>query len=420
MEGSSPLPFLVVVAAAAVAPMLAELTKRWRIPSVLYELTLGILVGPHVLGWAQTDEFISTLSSIGLAFLMFMAGYEIDFQRVRGAPLNRAVGTWLVSLALGLGIGAALAATGFVLSNLLIGLALTTTAIGTLLPMIRDRGLLTTRWGTFAFAGGTVGEFGPIVAVTILLGSESPAHELVLMIAFVVVAVGAAYLAARPQPPGLVAMLQRNLNTSTQLPVRIVVLLLVVMLYLAFSLGLDTLLGAFAAGILARLALHRDQAEGLERKLEAIGFGFLIPVFFVVSGMGFDVTALGDPSTLARVPLFLALFLVVRGLPVLFTYRKVLGGTERWALGIVQATALPLVVVITQIGIETQRMKPENAAALVGAGMLSVLVFPLVGFGVLDRARAEPASQEPGEVVDLQAIDAAPRLIEDEAPFDEE
>ena len=419
MEGTSPLPFLIVVAAAAIAPILAELTKRWRIPSVLYEIALGILVGPYVLNWARPDEFISTLASIGLAFLMFMAGYEIDFQRVRGAPLNRAVGTWVISLGLGLGIGVLLRSTGFVLSNLLIGLALTTTAIGTLLPMIRDRGLLTTRWGNFAFAGGTVGEFGPIVAVTILLGSESPTHELGLMIAFVVVAVGAAYFAARPQPPGLVAVLQRNLNTSTQLPVRIVVLLLVVMLYLAFTLGLDTLLGAFTAGILARLALHRDQAEGLERKLEAIGFGFLIPVFFVVSGMGFDVTALGDLSTLARVPIFLGLFFVVRGLPVLFTYRKVLGGRERWALGIVQSTALPLVVVITQIGIETNRMKPENAAALVGAGMLSVLVFPLLGFGLLDKARERPVTEEPGEAIDPQALEAGPLLMEDDPPFDE-
>ena len=112
-------------------------------------------------------------------------------------------------------------------------------------------------------------------------------------------------------------------------------------------------------------------------------------------------------------------FLVVRGLPVLFTYRNVLGGRERWALGIVQATALPLVVVITQIGIETNRMKPENAAALVGAGMLSVLIFPLVGFGLLDKARTEPVSEEPGEAIDPQAMDAPPLLIDDDPPYDE-
>ncbi len=420
MQSDSPLgPFVLVVAAAAVAPLLAELTKRWRIPSVLYELALGIIIGPQVLNWAYETDFIKALSQIGLAFLMFMAGYDVDFARIRGAPLNRAIGTWTISLVLGLVVTIPLVASGFAISDLLVGLALTTTAIGTLLPMLRDRGLMTTRFGTFAFAGGTVGEFGPIVAITLLLSTESPLHETVLMVAFVLVAVGAAFVAARPQPPRIVEMLQRNLNTSSQLPVRIVVLLLVVMLYLAFSLGLDTLLGAFTAGILARLALHRERAEGLERKLEAIGFGFLIPVFFIASGMTFDLRSLlDDPSTLARVPLFLGLFFVVRGVPTLLTYRRHLGGAERVSMACLMATALPLVVVITGIGLETGRMKAANASALVGAGMLSVLVYPLVGFGVLDRALAKGRA-EPGEALDEAALEAGP-LIADEAPFDEE
>jgi len=420
VQSDSPLaPFVMVVAAAALAPMLAELTKRWRIPSVLYELALGILIGPQVLNWAYETDFIKALSQIGLSFLMFMAGYDVDFARVRGAPLNRAIGTWTISFVLGLAVTVPLVLSGFAISDLLVGLALTTTAIGTLLPMLRDRGLMGTRFGTFAFAGGTIGEFGPIVAITLLLSTESPLHETVLMVAFVLVAVGAAVVAARPQPPRVVEMLQRNLNTSSQLPVRLVVLLLVVMLWLAFSLGLDTLLGAFTAGILARLALHRERAEGLERKLEAIGFGFLIPVFFIASGMTFDLRSLlDDPSTLARVPIFLALFFVVRGVPTLVTYRRHLGGAERVSMACLMSTALPLVVVITGIGLETGKMKDANASALVGAGMLSVLVYPLIGFGVLDRALAK-GKVGPGEEIDERAVEAGP-LIVDEAPYDEE
>jgi len=285
--------------------------------------------------------------------------------------------------------------SGFVISSLLVGLALTTTAIGTLLPMLRDRGLLETRFGDYLAAAGAVGEFAPIIAVTILLGSSSPTSEGVLLLAFVVLAIGVAWMASRPQPPRLVEIMQRHLSTSTQLPVRVIMLLITAMVAVASTLGLDMLLGAFAAGLIARLALHPEQAEALTPKLESIGFGFLIPVFFIVSGMKFDVTALwSEAGTAIRVPIFLGLFLIVRGLPALVVYRKLLSGTERLALALLQSTALPLLVVITEIGLATGRMRPENATALVGAGMLSVLVFPLAGFALLGRGEGPPTGSD--------------------------
>lgn len=394
---------LVIALAAVLAPLLSELLRRWRIPSVLFELLLGILVGPAVLGWAEVDGFVKGLSELGVAFLFFMAGYEIEFSRLRGSPLNRAVGSWLVTLGLALAVGVVLMLEGFVVSSLLVGLALTTTAIGTLLPMLRDRGLLGTRFGDHMSAAGALGEFGPIVAVTLLLGSSSPGEEALLLAGFVAVAVSIAVIAARPQPPKMVEVLQRHLSTSTQLPVRVAVLLIVAMLALATQLGLDMLLGAFAAGMIARLALREDQSEALVPRLESIGFGFLIPIFFVVSGMNFDAGALADPSVLARTAVFLALFLVVRGAPALVIYRGVLGSRERTALAILQSTALPILVVITQIGLATDRMRPENATALVAAGMLSVLLFPLTAFKLLDRERSDdtaptvPAAEPSGE-----------------------
>lgn len=395
MPSSTATSIVIIAAAAVVAPLLAELLRRWRIPSVLFELLLGILIGPAVLGWVEVDEFIKGLSEFGLAILFFMAGYEIDFKRLKGAPLNRAVGGWVVSLVLGLVLGVVLAFEGLVHSSLLIGLALTTTAIGTLLPMLRDRGLLETRFGGFMTAAGAVGEFGPILAITILLSASSPLTEAVLLVVFALLAVAVAAMATRPQPPALVEMLQRHLSTSTQLPVRIIILLIVGLVVVATDLGLDNLLGAFAAGMIARLALSPEQTTALTPRLEAIGFGFLIPIFFIVSGVNFDLDALlSSPTTMLKVPLFLLLMLAVRGLPALIVYKGLLSARQRVALVLLQATALPLLVVITEIGLSTDRMTTSNAAALVGAGMLSVLILPLAGFAVLGDDDEEPVEPD--------------------------
>jgi Kef-type K+ transport system membrane component KefB len=397
MESHAAVSLLVITAAAVLAPLLSELLRRFRIPVVLFELILGIIVGPAVLGWAEVTPLISGLAELGLCLLFFLAGYELDFSRIRGAPLNRGIVGWCVTLGIGLAVGALLASQGFVISSLLIGLALTTTALGTLLPMLSDRGLLETRFGAFLIAAGAVGEFGPVLAVTLLLGTTQPLGEAALLVLFVAVALAVAWVAARPQPPRLVELLQRHLETSSQLPVRILMLLVVGMVALASVLGLDVLLGAFAAGLIARLAIRPEQVAELKPRVEAIGFGFFIPLFFVVSGMKFDLSSLlSSPSNLVRLAVFAALLLLVRGVPALFVYRGVLSASERTSLMFLQATALPLLVVITQIGVQTQQMRPENATALVGAGMLSVLVFPLVGFAILDRSRRDvPLDGEP-------------------------
>jgi len=352
----------------------------------LFELVFGILIGPEVLHWASTDVFVNGLDTLGICFLFFMAGYEIQFSKLGRGPVTHGAAGWLISLVLGLGVGLVLLLTNFAISSLLVGLALTTTAIGTLLPMLHDRGLLDTHFGRYLTAAGTAGEFGPVVAVTVLLGAASPETEALLLVLFVVLALAVAYVAARPQPPRVVETMQRHLGTSTQLPVRIVLLLITGLVLVASSLSLEILLGAFAAGLIVRIAFTSEQAEAMQPRLESIGFGFLIPVFFVVSGMQFHVRALFDNvSTLERVPIFLGLFLLVRGLPELAVYARVLPWRQRSALGVLQSTALPLLVVIAQIGLDTHHMLPVNATALVGAGMVSVLLFPLLGFALAGR-----------------------------------
>ena len=310
------------------APLLAERTGRLHVPSVVIEILYGILVGPAVLGLAHPNDVVNSLSDLGIGMLMFLAGYELDLARVKGRPLQLAVIGWVISLALALGLAFALVRNGLAVDTVVIGLALTTTALGTLMPVLRDSGVLPTRFGPMVLAVGMIGEFGPIVAVALFLTSKHPAITGGLLALFVTVAVAAALLATRAHPPRVVALLRRHLNSSTQLPVRISVLLVLLLVYLALELGLDVLLGAFTAGIVVRLFVSGEDEPVIAGKLEALGFGFLVPIFFVVSGMHFDLHALRSPGDLARVPLFLALMLVVRGVPALVLYRHDLDSTS--------------------------------------------------------------------------------------------
>jgi Kef-type K+ transport system membrane component KefB len=397
VDSTSASSLTVIVLVAVLAPLLAELLRRFRIPGVVLELGFGILIGQQVLGLAEETDIIDALGNLGLSFLMFLAGFDIDLERLRGRTLSRASTTWLISLALGLVVAGVMVLEGFAISDLLVGLALTTTALGTLLPMLRDADVLDSPFGGHVLAAGTLGEFGPIVAIAVLLTSDNPAGTILLLLVFVALALATVWVATRARSPRVVALMQKHLQSSAQLPVRVAVLLVVLLVWVAAHLGLDVLLGAFTAGIVVRLFTEGPDEPVISGKLEAIGFGFLIPVFFVVSGMSFDLDALVDPpTTLLRVPLFLALFFVVRGVPTLFTYRRDLPGSERTSLAFFSATALPLVVVITGIGLDTERMHPQNAAALVGAAMVSVLLYPLIAFALHRRSRAEEeAAQAP-------------------------
>lgn len=381
---------LVIMACAVVAPLIAFRVRRWlMVPAVVLELLLGVLVGPDVLDWARPTDAIGLLGDFGLALLMFMAGYEIDFARIRGRPVRAALLSWLVSFGLGLVLGLLLAwgRPGWIV----IGMALTTTALGTILPIVRDSGKLGTGFGTRVLAIGSVGEFGPIVAITLILGSDEPLHKIALLLLFTLIAVGAAALASRPTPERVRRLLSATLGTSVQLAVRSSLLVIVAMLALAQTLDLDVLLGAFTAGIVVRLAIRsisQTEIEIVESKMDAIAFGFLIPVYFVVSGMRFELVQLvSDPLAMLAMLLYVPAFLLVRGLPVYLATRRTMGGRESAALGLMAATALPLVVAITDTGVANGDIAPASAASLVGAAMVSVLVFPMVALRQLTVAQ---------------------------------
>lgn len=393
VDGTS---FLVVVGVALVAAVLSARLARWLpLPVVVLELILGIIVGPEVLGLAAPDDFIEFFASLGLGMLFFFAGYEIDLERIRGVPLKLAAVGWIISLALAYAIGGILAALGIVISLLFVGTAMSTTAIGTLIPILSDAGEMKTRFGTFLLAAGAVGEFGPILLITLFFSATSPVTSALLLFAFVVIAVVTAVVATRSVVTGWDAI-ERTLETSGQIAIRGSVFVVFALAALASELGLDLLLGGFVAGIIVRLALKGREVPVFESKLTAVGYGFLIPFFFVTSGLNFDIAALvEDPVNLLKVVMFLALFLVVRGTPAMLLYRKVFDTRDRMALAFFSATQLPLVVAITTIAVEQEEMRSSTSASLVGAAILSTMIFPLVGLK-LRGDRSSAAAAEPG------------------------
>jgi Kef-type K+ transport system membrane component KefB len=379
----SPGTFLAIVVASAIAGTLAATIRigGLGLPAVVLELGAGVLLGPSVLGLHVT-AFVTFFADLGLGLLFYFAGYEIDPARIRGRPLRLAILGWAMSLLIAYTVGGVLAAAGIVLSLLYTGSALATTAIGTLIPVLKDVGQLHTRMGTYLLGAGAVGEFGPILLITLALSAESTVHNALILVAFVAVVVLVAVVVQRSSSI-TVPLFERTLEASAQVAVRWIVVLVFALAFLAYKLGLDLLLGGFAAGVITRQLLQDRELPAFESKVTAIGFGVFVPFFFVVSGMKVDVHALvSSGGAVAKLFLFLALFLVVRGTPSLLLYRRVLRKRERYALAFLSSTQLPLVVAITDLAVSSGHMRPSTSAALVGAAALSTLIFPMVGLRI--------------------------------------
>ena len=388
---------LLVPLLAVLAPLLARGLGRWvRIPVVVFELVLGILIGPAVLGWAAPAAFISTLADFGLAMLFFVAGTEIEFGAFRGRLGRRATAGWLISLAAGV-------AAGFLLAPgeaaVVIGIALCSTALGTLLPMLRDAGELRTPFGQAVAAIGAVGEFGPLIAISLFLGGRDLGVATVVLVAFAAVAALAIWLAFKLPRGAMHAFVSSTLHTSGQFAVRVVFLILCALIALSIVLDLDMLLGAFAAGIIWRLIM-RDASEAdreaVESKIEGVAFGFLVPVFFIYTGITFNLQALlDDPSLFLLLPVVLVALFVVRGLPSMLAAPVGSSRKERFSIALLGATGLPIIVAVTGIGVDEGILSSTQQTVLVAAGMLSVLLFPLLGMALRgERVRAGNALED--------------------------
>jgi Kef-type K+ transport system membrane component KefB len=373
---------LAVATVAALAPFVSALLPGNRVPQVVVLIVGGVLIGPQVLGLAESAT-IDLFSNVGLGFVFLLAGYELEPAMFRERSGRLALIAWFVTLGLALTVTGGLEATGFVAAFVPVTLAFTTTALGSLLPSLRDNGLVDGRFGRYLVAAGVTGELLPVAAIAIFLGTSSRFHALLSLAA---VGALAAVFVLGPRlvrSRRLAAVMAAGEHASSQTTLRWSVVLLVAMLAFAARFGLDIVLGAFLAGIVLRRWAPGDVHQ-LEAKLDAVGYGVFIPVFFVSAGMGVDVASIVE--TPLRALGFLALLLVVRGLAVLTVYRTTLSGTERVQMALLTATTLPLLVALTHVGLANGTMRPENAAALVGAGVASVLIFPAVAVSL--RARS--------------------------------
>jgi Kef-type K+ transport system membrane component KefB len=388
---------LIVVAVGFGAPLVLGFFPAVRLPSVVLEIVAGIVVGPAVLGWVSVDEPVRVFSTVGLAYLLFLAGLEVDFERLRGRVLRLALVGFVVSLAIAIAAGVLLKAGGFVSQPLFVAIVLSATSLGVLVPVLKDVGEIESTFGQLIVASATIADFATVILLSLFFSREagSTASKVILLVGLFVVAVLIALLIAGVERSTRLGDVLRHLqDTTAQIRIRAAFVLLVGLVALATELGLEVILGAFIAGAIISL-VDRDRAmthPDFRRKLEATGFGIFVPVFFVTTGVRYDLDALtANTSTLLHVPIFLAALVAVRGLPALL-YRPVIPRERVPVAVLMQATSLPFIVAATAVGLALHVVSPANAAALIAAGLLSVVIFPAVALVLLRRGQRERAS----------------------------
>ncbi|HEY5980528.1 MAG TPA: cation:proton antiporter [Microlunatus sp.] len=394
---SSFVSLLWIALCAVVAPLLAGLVPRKLVPEVVILLVAGVLIGPYGLRIATTDDAIGILRELGLGMLFLLAGYEVEISELTGRSGRRALITWVICLGIALSAVFVIGLTGLIHAETAIAIALCSTALGTLLPILKDGGLLGSKVGRAVMNHGAYGELGPIIAMAVLLGTAGPAQAViaVIMFALIAAAVTLPWRRVRQETSKIMRLIRAGSETTGQTTVRLTVLLLVGLSVLAEVFELDVVLGAFAAGFILRQALPRGD-EKLETKLNGLAFGLLIPIFFVTSGMAIDPRAVAaEPLTLV---LFVGMIMLVRGLPVflssklereLSTGRSMFDTRDSVRIGLFAATGLPIIVAVTTTAVSAGQMTSANASVLVAGGAVTVLLMPLAAT-LLGTRTAQP------------------------------
>ena len=402
---------LALISLVSVAcPIIAGLIPGKPIPETVLLLLAGALLGPHGLGAIQSTDAINLLSDLGLAFLFLLAGYEISPKSLTGTEGKRGAVTWAVTFAIAFVVVAIWPTlSAFELDGLAVVIALTTTAMGTLLPILQERGILGTRMGNEIIAYGTWGELLPIIAMALLLSTRATWQTVVILLAFLAIAVAADDLVPKiaERIGGYVhRFIVANANTNTQMVIRSVNLLLIGLTAVSAVFDLDIVLGAFAAGFILRYLIPEGD-QTMEMKHNAIAYGFLVPLFFVVSGAKVDVRAIGaEPELLG---LFILLLLFVRALPIfvgLSTGResRTMDVRERLTIAFYCTTALPIIVAVTSVAVSAEAMSQQTASVLVAAGGVTVFLMPL-----LASVMAHSVNADLGEA--LHEIREQPRAV---------
>ncbi|MEK8093635.1 cation:proton antiporter [Methylocystis sp. IM3] len=379
----------LILGIAVLAPLASRLPLFATVPVVAIELMLGVLAGPSVTGLVVNDAAIEFLGRFGLVFLFFQAGFEFKMKELGPGPLRIGLLAWLVSMLVSALFVAALYLVGLVRAPALVAIILPTTAFGILLPILRQAGELTTDFGRYVMGAAAIGELGPLLLASIALAQEKHHfHQTLLSLLFLLIAVVSVFLLATLRSDRLSAIILRWLGDSELLPVRVSLLVLLGFVSLAGVMGMEAVVGAYAAGMAVATLVDGTRAQALEGRLKTIGAGFFVPVFFIASGIEFDLSALfASPASIARLVLFSFAFAFVRMAP-LALYRRVLGPRDMPALALLSATTLPLVVAISYLGARSGQISGENASALIGAAVVTVTVFPTLALSFRSASKA--------------------------------
>lgn len=383
----------IVLAVAFAARLALGLFPRVRLPGVVVEIVLGIVVGPQVLGWVKIDELLAGVSFVGLAFVLFLSGLELKVESFRGAALKRSVIETGVSMAIAFAVAGAMSAAGLIDDSLLVAVTLLATSLGLIVPVLKESGHLAKPLGQSVVSSAGFGDIITVIALSLFFSRQGGGSWTrfalvgVFSVAVLVVVLG---LRLAERSSRLSDTLRALQDTTAQIRVRGAMVLVVALAFVAQRSGLEAILGAFAAGaIISALDTDMEHTHPLfPVKLEAIGYGFLIPVFFITTGVRFDLKALtSDPSALVLVPIFLSAMLLTRAVPVLFSRDVITTRGGLAAAGLLQATSLPVIVTATALGRETGAISNAAAAAFVAAGLVSALVFPAAALSLLDREK---------------------------------
>lgn len=398
---------------ALLSPILSRLTGK-KIPDVVFLLIFGLLIGPNMLNLASSEGGIPLLKELGLGMLFLIAGFEINVSSLRSRQGYSAIATWVVCFALGMAGAAVITSFSHELNTYIaVGVALSSTALGTLLPMLKSHGAAGTRVGNAVLVHGAVGELLPIFAISLLLSSRSPGMAFVVLLAFMVVAVIVALIPHRlfAHVPGLRQIMAAEANTTGQTVLRLAMFLLATLIMCTALFDLDAVLGAFAAGLILRTLTPPAALHMITHRLEVVGFTFMIPLFFVVSGMGIDVSAVvANPLGLLAVVVGI---LLCRGVPVLlaehfFDTRSGLATrAQKVQLALYSAAGLPIIVAVTEVATSSGLLEKSTASLLVAGGALTVLLFPLWALGIRQAfGSAEPSAQAPSRKEQMNALKA--------------
>lgn len=393
-------PLVLMVLVVCVSPLLARASRGW-VPDTVWLLLGGLLIGPSVLGLAAPSESLGLLSEIGLGLLFLLAGFEIDPQAMRSRQGRLSWLVWAVSFALAVVFTALVAGEIGFFGWAAVGIALTSTALGTLLPILSNAGVLRTPVGAGTMVHGAVGELGPVLAMALLLTGRDFSLNALVLVAFVVIMVLTVVLPLHlgSRIPGLRRALIDGASGTSQLVLRVIMLVLISLMFLSAVLDLDVVLGAFIAGMLVRRIAPAEATDRLETGLQTLGFSFFIPVFFVYSGMGIAVAAVAEAPLMLLG--FFAAIVLLRGLPLVLGERflhitpGVTGLRQQTQIGLYGATGLPIIVAVTSLAESSELITAEVGSLLVLAGACTVLILPALA--ALLQATAPTTGTDPAE-----------------------